>query len=278
MQERKNGGCGNTFAWNQFLAELDVKAIKSGLGYNIDTWSSLRDFSGDIFYRLYLPLTGKFRLVYPEGSCLVEPEHLYLIPCTTPLKYEGIEPCTHYWIHFISNQLQTLPMLSYPLGVPLDDPEAVRGKIETVFARMRACSTFADAVLIKNTVTELLVPFLDKMAEHLPDRIAVSEFTKVVNYIDLQLNRDIEVSELSSILRMRRAEFSSAFRRTFGVPPKQYISIRRLFRAKLLLLETSLPIKEIAEQCGYSDEFFFHRIFKKYIGIPPAKYRKYTVY
>ena len=39
-----------------------------------------------------------------------------------------------------------------------------------------------------------------------------------------------------------------------------------------------MPIKEIATQCGYHDEFFFHRMFKKYMKTTPAKYRKYFIY
>ena len=268
----------NDFFWNQFLAELDVKVIKSGLAYGISSWSTLMNYSGEIYYRLYLPFSGKFRILYPDGAVLVHPGGIYLIPCATPLKYEGIEPCSHNWIHFVSKQLQTIPMLSYPLEVPLDDVASAQAKFHSVFELVRDCSTFAGAVKIKNTVTELLVPFLEKMSGHLPDAFPVSDFMKVVDYIDLQLNRNIEVAELSALLGMSRADFSASFRKVFGVPPKQYISIRRLFHAKHLLMETALPIKEIALRCGYRDEFFFHRIFKKYAGIPPARYRKYSVY
>lgn len=278
MPERQNNACSNGFLWNEFLAELDVKVIKSGLAYNVFSWKNLRGCSGDVFYRLYLPLSGRFRIVHPDGACLIEPGNLYLIPSVVPLKNEGVEPCTHYWIHFVSKQLQTIPILSYPFGIPLEEPDAVRGKFAAVFRAMKTCSTFAAAVKIKNTVTELLVPFLERLSGHLPETVAVSEFMKVVDYIDLQLNRNIEVAELSSIVGMSRADFSAAFRKVFGVPPKQYISVRRLFHAKSLLMETSLPIKAIAAKCGYRDEFFFHRIFKKYNGISPAKYRKYSVY
>ena len=279
MIENRSEKCNNDFPWNQFLAELDVKVIKSGQAYNIASWPTLQMFSGEVYYRLHLPLTGKFRVVYPGGSCLVEPGNLYLMPCTLPLKLDGIEPCTHCWIHFVSKQLQTIPMLGYPQAVSLEKPEQICGKFRDVYQRMKRCASFADAVMIKNTVTECLIPFLEKISGHLPDSILpLSEFMKVVDYIDLQLKRNIEIAELSALLGMSRAEFSASFRKVFGVPPKQYISIRRLFHAKLLLMESSLPIKEIAAQCGYRDEFFFHRIFKKYTGIPPAKYRKYSCY
>ena len=46
---------------------------------------------------------------------------------------------------------------------------------------------------------------------------------------------------------------------------------------QILSLKMS-PIKEIASQCGYQDELFFHRIFRKYTKCPPAYYRKYFVF
>lgn len=46
MVENRNEKCSNKFIWNQFLAELDVKTIKSGEAYNIQSWPTLQMFSG----------------------------------------------------------------------------------------------------------------------------------------------------------------------------------------------------------------------------------------
>ena len=209
---------------------------------------------------------------------MVEPGNLYLIPCDVLLKYEGISPCTHYWIHFVSNQLKTIPLLNEPVRILLKETGSVQKKMQQIMKNMKNCSDFKSAVFVKNSVTELLVPFLDDLAGKLPEAESVADYTKILNYIDTNLHRDFSISELNAFTRLRRAEFSASFRKVFGLPPKQYISMRRMNRAKYLLLETDLPIKEIARQCGYQDEFFFHRIFKRYTQIPPARYRKYSVY
>ncbi len=278
MSERKNDACHNKFLWFQFVAELDVKPVKCGLAYEISSWPKTIGFSGEMFYRLYLPLSGKFQILHPDGAILIEPGQLYLLPCNMPLKNEGIEPCTHYWIHFVSKQLQTIPMLNHPLSVRLARLDSVREQMQNVLMWMKSCASFAEAIALKNAVSELLVPFLEKLSGPMPNAATLSRFMKIVDYIDLRLDREIEVAELNALAGMSRAEFSAAFRQVFGVPPKQYISLRRLLRARQLLLETPLPIKEIATQCGYHDEFFFHRMFKKYMKTTPAKYRKYFIY
>lgn len=278
-QERRNHTFSNSFPWNQFLAELDLKVIKVGVAFNVCTWQSLRSFSGDIFHRLYLPRSGKFRILYPDGECLIEPGNLYLLPCNTPLKHEGITPSDFYWVHFISKRLAMIPMLSYPMVVTIDSPDAEYLLMEETIETMRECGDFTSAVKIKNNIMQLLAPFLNRISDPLPCQNEIGRFLKVVEYIDLQIDRnDIEIAELSSLAGMSRTLFSSSFRKIFGMPPKHYICIRRLFHAKQMLLETKLPIKDIAARCGYHDEFFFHRIFKKYVNVPPGRYRKYSVY
>ena len=266
------------FAWSQFLANLDIKIAKAGFAENVREWSFKNGLSVEMFYRLYLSVSGSFRLIHPKGVCVVEPGYLCLIPCDVLFKYEGITPCTHYWIHFVSNQLKTIPLLNEPVRIPLQETNPVQKKIQQIMKSMKDCSDFKSAVFVKNSVTELLVPFLDDLAGKLPETESVADYTKILNYIDTNLHRDFSISELNAFTRLRRAEFSASFRKVFGLPPKQYISMRRMNRAKYLLLETDLPIKEIARQCGYQDEFFFHRIFKRYTKIPPARYRKYSVY
>lgn len=48
----------------------------------------------------------------------------------------------------------------------------------------------------------------------------------------------------------------------------------RIDRSKELLLENRLKVYEIAEQVGYKNVDYFHKKFKKYVGISPAEFRK----
>jgi AraC-like DNA-binding protein len=69
----------------------------------------------------------------------------------------------------------------------------------------------------------------------------------------------------------------SWFRHTFtahtGLGPHQYLLELRLVRARSLLAETDLSVKEIATQTGFEDEFYFSRLLRQKFGITPSQWR-----
>jgi hypothetical protein len=64
-----------------------------------------------------------------------------------------------------------------------------------------------------------------------------------------------------------------AFRATFGVSPRAMLHHLRMEHAKNLLLETTLSIKEIAARVGYLQQHDFNRMFNRYAGVAPSKWR-----
>ncbi len=64
------------------------------------------------------------------------------------------------------------------------------------------------------------------------------------------------------------------FKREIGHSPHQYLLQRRIAAAREMLLDSNLPISEIARLCGFSDRYHFSRSFKAMLGVPPASCRK----
>lgn len=58
-----------------------------------------------------------------------------------------------------------------------------------------------------------------------------------------------------------------------GYPINDYIHRLKVTEAMKILLNTELPLKNISETLGYKDVFYFSRLFKKYVGMPPSIYR-----
>lgn len=67
--------------------------------------------------------------------------------------------------------------------------------------------------------------------------------------------------------------FCHLFKQAVGMPPWAYVLQLKLTRAKELLLETRLSVKEIAVRLGFSDADSFSRLFARHAGVPPRNYR-----
>lgn len=275
---RKNGSVKIHSEWSDFLAELDVKIIICGKAEDIFSWQSYSHFCGAPFYRLYLPLKGEFRIHSLETSVILAPGSFYLVPDTIPLKYQGISPSDHYWIHFVSRQLQKLPFYE-PLSLPVDRLDRVPERFAEIVEHCRSFQELSHQILAKCGVEQLLIPFIETLSARAPSRdLPREQLFRLVDYIDLNIGRGIAVDELAEQAKMTRGELTALFVNHFGMAPKQYITTRRLYHAKLLLLQSNLQIKEIAWRCGWKDEYFFFRIFRKYMQTTPANYRKHQIY
>lgn len=66
---------------------------------------------------------------------------------------------------------------------------------------------------------------------------------------------------------------SHLFRREMGVTFSDYLAKVRVEKAKALLME-GVSVESTSERVGYNDSNYFIKIFKKYVGVTPAKYRK----
>ena len=68
--------------------------------------------------------------------------------------------------------------------------------------------------------------------------------------------------------------FRRIFRQMTGFAPAHFLIECRLNTAANMLLQSNLPINEIAHLCGYNDEYYFSRIFKRYRFCTATEYRK----
>lgn len=82
------------------------------------------------------------------------------------------------------------------------------------------------------------------------------------------------LKELAAELGFSQVQFTRSFRQATGVLPRDYLISVRLHKVQELLLESNQTLGQIAELCGYENEFYLSRIFTKRMGITPSHFRK----
>ncbi|WP_461671163.1 helix-turn-helix transcriptional regulator, partial [Mycobacterium tuberculosis] len=102
---------------------------------------------------------------------------------------------------------------------------------------------------------------------------AANAFIKAKGEMDRGYMRAIRLSGLASACGISESHLRHLFQRHLGVSPKAYLNGLRGEHAKKQLLYTDNTMKEIAESCGFADEFHFSKSFKKQFGLPPKTWR-----
>ena len=93
-------------------------------------------------------------------------------------------------------------------------------------------------------------------------------------YIESNFHRDISLEEVSRTINISPYYFSRMFKEETGVTFIEYVTEERIKRARQLLEDRRLSIKEVCLESGYSDPNYFSRIFKKAEGVTPTEYRE----
>jgi AraC family transcriptional regulator len=107
-----------------------------------------------------------------------------------------------------------------------------------------------------------------------PGGLSPWQLRRVLDFLSAHLSDDPTVAELARECGLSSGYFSRAFRRTTGVTPHQWLIGKRVERARQLLLGDGLGLSEIALVCGFVDQSHFTRVFAKFEGDSPGRWRR----
>ena len=126
---------------------------------------------------------------------------------------------------------------------------------------------------IADSLLEAICAYLAKYINKKTKYEFVDNFKNLI-YENLS-NQEFDISEEIKKSGYSTDHFRRCFKEETGTTPLEYLTDIRINRAKKLLRATPYQsIESIASGCGFSDEFYFSRLFKKHTGVPPREYRK----
>jgi len=99
---------------------------------------------------------------------------------------------------------------------------------------------------------------------------------RVLDYIGDNLAADLSLSELAAVAGMSPHYFAELFRRSTGEAPHRYVLLQRLERARQGLSDTKGSILEVGLDVGFQNSSHFARVFRKFVGISPSRFRNQT--
>lgn len=109
-------------------------------------------------------------------------------------------------------------------------------------------------------------------------KVSDSLSDKILAYIKENYKSKLLFKELCEKFYLSHSGIIYLIKKQIGQTPKQFLISVRLEKATELLLNTNLPICEIATMCGFKNEYYFSNAFKTKTTLSPTAYRKkYTI-
>lgn len=88
---------------------------------------------------------------------------------------------------------------------------------------------------------------------------------------------ELDLERVAEYAGMSPSGMRRLFHSVYGIAPGQFLRLQRILEAKRMLNETDKSIREIAEECGFVNSFYFSRVFRESTGITPSEYRRGSV-
>jgi AraC family transcriptional regulator len=153
--------------------------------------------------------------------------------------------------------------------------------IAAVFKRAHVLSADPDPMQASTLVHRLVTHLLEHYAHPRrrpgtgPGRLDRRQVDRVAEFIEDHLDAPLVLDDLARQASLSPYRFARAFKSTTGMSPHEFVTMRRLERAKSLLIRTGRSVAEVAHAVGYSNVGHFRRLLRRHTGLRPADLRRH---
>lgn len=192
--------------------------------------------------------------------------------------------CSHFihtWIAESVQQKSSMYRLRRELRSLLKDLDTLLASLKTGLSPLLLELGLTEAALQQEESLIRLEKKLDLLSRKTIARLSDCEAVQyppviflACQYIEEHYREKISVADLARQLYLTPNYLSSLFKKHTGSSLSEYITLCRIRKAKELMADSNdIKTYEVADLVGYNDYEHFRKVFKKYVGINPAKYR-----
>jgi len=268
------------------LKKLKVHPLTQGL-YPIslgvtqaNTYYSSYSKEHNNYYLLYVE-SGKFKLLTESNKTILQMGEVVLLPASRKFTLEAElvnGQSKAYWVNFSGS---LAPNFAERLEMKMTNDLANVGVLANVI------SDFDDLISLGQrgyTATNVIhaVHLLQQTLSYLALQLRLPRFNKnssfdleaIENLMKNNLHQELNLDTLAHYSQLSKFHFSKKFKELTDTSPIQYFINLKMQHACYLLDHTSKSIKQIGEELGYADPYYFSRLFKKMVGMSPKIYRE----
>ena len=245
------------------------------------SYHALRTF--DNYYTIHYCHAGEFYLQVDDSAALTSS-----MPCAF-LAFPGAkftygnphEPYHHLYVCFRGELAETwragglLRCLRKDMLIPIFNSADFFNKFARLIQLLQSphrSRSHARAVLL---LAELLLQMAEQQQQHFNrSNPFAPKMNDLIKKIHRTPEQEWDFRHEAKQMNISYSYFRKVFEELYQEPPHHYLLQCRLQKAEYLLIDNELTIYEVALACGFQDEFYFSRLFRKNYGVSPLKYRK----
>ena len=277
----------------RFNVAVPLKYISCGKLVSGNQWTHPRRIINS--YVLLIGLEGNAHIQQGDDKYSLRPgTALLLLPETEHFGYEVDKDVSYYWCHFYSETGHTLlnswdSTSQQEVGgtahaaIPIFAQEIQSDNSKVLFRQLlhtagrKTPFNFQTHYLLTSLVLEISGEVVAaNLAKHNNGK-ETCVFNETLEWIRINLHHNITLESISRQFHYNSEYFSRIFHKYTGQTLTQYLIALRMDKARDILLNTNLSIKEVAWAVGFEDEKYFMKTFKNHEGLTPTMYRN-TVY
>ncbi|MCX7027027.1 MAG: response regulator [Spirochaetes bacterium] len=131
---------------------------------------------------------------------------------------------------------------------------------------------YTNVAELKDWMYRFVENLMDRLREHREGNYQPM-IKKALEFVEARFDEDISIEEVASSIFLSPNYFSHIFKKARGECFTDYLNRVRIEEAKKILSEGAYKVYEVAEMVGYHDYKYFSSVFKKYVGVPPIRFK-----
>lgn len=206
----------------------------------------------------------------------LHPGDLTITPPLVVSRYKLACAGHHWCLHFRAAEIPSDgTRLSLPWHIPAQGgrvTEQMREIVEVWSAKDKGLAAATAGAMFQSLLLQLAFSHSKKATRRKASR-SERQLDAARDHIEHHFNEPLTIEDIAKSSGLSRNYFSARFHERFGRTAQEYLLHRRMEAARMLLLSTDLPVKEVAFECGVPDPHHFNKQFRQAEGLSPSAYR-----
>lgn len=228
-------------------------------------------------YLFMIVLSGSGSVIYDGKKINLRYNDAVFIDCNKKYSHRSssTNPWELIWVHFNGNLIENYYDLYLNRNGSIFFNSESTPDLTNILLQLIDIATHENAaseLLCSHLLNSLITTTLTLTDTHNSNHY--KKINQIKKNIDESFQKKLTLDSIAKEFFISKYHMSREFKKNYGITINNYITNKRTTLAKQLLRFTDKSINEISQLCGYHDNSYFNKVFKKVEKLSPSEYRK----